>query len=223
MVNAGENLANLWRTRKGLIILLLAGGLICLLAAAAPQAWATPDQRVSQEGSIPDVDGNDDPPDCERQCDGPIYLETENEGFGSSVTAYNVPVYVTDNITWTKDVTKIGDPGVNVRHTTTVDIVNGHFDPNPVLVWPFPEVGFFDIFFDVNLNGEFNDGDFILGDFGPVPGQPIWRGAYICVEECPVGGATVPARSSLKPLLFAVGALVSAGAAIAIVWGRRRA
>jgi hypothetical protein len=223
MSNARENLLNLWRTRKGLIMLLLAGGLICLLAALAPQAWATPDQK-RLSNTITEFNHNPQPDTCVSQCDGPIYIsakDPQNPPFGS-LTRYGVPVYVTDNITWTKDFTSITDPEVRVRNPpTTVDIVDGDFDPPLALVWAKPLPGNFDVFIDVNGNGVLNDGDGILGPFGSGPGQPDWVGAYICVDAC-VGGATVPATTRFQPLWFGLAALVAVGAGAVVVWKRRR-
>jgi hypothetical protein len=219
MLNAGENLSNLWRARKGLIVLLLAGGLICVLAVVAPHAWATPDQKPLAQ-TITDIDNNPDPPDCVWQCDGPIYMSTTNAPFGG-LTASDVPVYVTNNIAWTKDVTKIGDPGVVVFNQTTVDIVNGDFSPNPALIWDKPQPGYYDVFIDVNGNGELNDGDGIVGSFG-TGGQQPWVGAGICVDPCDVGGASLPARAGFRPVWFGLAALISVGAGAALVWKRRR-
>jgi hypothetical protein len=193
--------------------------LICLLAAVAPQAWATPDQKRLSD-TITEFNDNPTPPDCLWQCDGPFYLKSQNAPFGN-LTQSDVPVYVTKNMTWTKDVTSIGDPGVVVFNQTTVDIVNGDFDPNPALIWDKPHPGYFDIFIDVNGNGRLNDGDGILSPFGSGPGQPEWVGAGICVEPC-IGGTTVPLGRDLRPFWFALAGLCSAGVGAALVWRRRR-
>jgi hypothetical protein len=222
MLNTRENVSRLWQARSGLIILLIAGGLICLLAVLAPQAWATPDQKPMADTTTK-IDGNPDPPECLLQCAGPVMLETWDDGFGAGVTVDDVDVYVTLNITWTLGVTSIGDPEVVVVHQTTVDLVNGHFHPdNPALIWDLPQAGYYDVFFDVNKDGTLNDGDGLLGPEGSGPAQPIWVGAGICVDECAVGGATVPSERRLWLLGVAFVALIGVGTGANLAWRRLR-
>lgn len=223
-----ENLANVWTARRGLVVLVVVGALVAVLAVAAPAAWATPRQkRLEQGGTITAINGNPEPGpnpefDCVPACEGPLQIETLDQGFGSDVTESGVTFYVTNNIVWPTDTPVIGEPGVEVYSTGQVDIVNGHFSPNPVTVWESPEPGYYDVFIDVNAPfGELNEGDGILG--AGAPGAEVYVGAGICVVECPVGGATVPAGIGLPSLVLALAVLVGVGGGAAIIWKRHKA
>jgi hypothetical protein len=215
-----KNVADLWRARKGLVILIVAGALVLFLAAVAPQAWATPEQR-RLSATITNINGNPDPPTCVRQCDGPLIVETLDPGFGAGVDVNNVPYYITDNILWDLGVTKLAD--VNVHHSGKVDITDGHFDdptqpPKHAMIWLNPAIGSFDVWFDVNKNGTFDDGDGIMG-----PG-PTATGAGVCIDPCDVGGVTMPASNGIRPVSFALAAVIGVVVAVgaAVTWRRRR-
>jgi hypothetical protein len=226
MLHARQNLLNLWRARKGLIVLLLAGGLVCLLAAVAPQAWATPEQKPLAK-SITDFNDNPVPPECIWPCDAPVEIATKGKVFTDTTTGDwftgTIDVYITENTEWFTDTTTVLDPPGNVvvYHTTTVEVVNGEFDPNPAVIWDPPLPGYYDVFFDVDRDGLFEDGDGILGPEAPAPDDPA-VGAGICIVPC-VGGATVPGRwsGSVVPWI-GLAALVGAGATVGLAWRRRR-
>ena len=206
------------KDNAGVAALLVIGALLLMLAARTPQAWATHDQKPLTQ-TITEINGNPDPPDCLLDCDGPIRMTSLDAPFGA-VTVSDVPVYVTENTGWIKDTTDVTT--LQVFHTTTVDIVNGDFDPNPALIWANPEPGYFDVFFDVNKNDVLNDGDAILGPEEPGTGETIWVGAGICVDPCAVGGVTVPAARGLGLLWFGVAAVTGLGAFGALAWRRWR-
>jgi len=216
----GKITAPVGGSKLGVVAILVVGALVLMLAALAPQAWATHSQRPLSQ-TITNINGNPTPPQCIDQCDGPVYMTTTGSGFGSHVTVANVPVYITENAKWIIDDTDVND--LQVFHTTTVDIVNGQFDPNPALIWEFPLPGYFDVFFDVSKNGVLRDGDGILGPEEPDPGDPIWVGAGICVDICEVGGVTLPAGNVLHLLWFGLPALLALGVGGALIWRYRRA
>jgi hypothetical protein len=206
-----------------LIVLLLAGGLICLLAAIAPQAWATPEQEPLSD-TITDFNDNPTPPDCLWQCDGPVEIRSMDAPFedpsGGPLMDTWVQVYIIENTGWISGTTKLAD--VVTRHGTVVYVDNGNFDPNPAMIWDEPEPGYYDLWFDVNGNEVFDDGDGILGIEEPEPGDPA-VGAGICVVPCRVGGVTVPDRRlGLVALWAAMGALFSALVTVGLFWRRRQ-
>lgn len=218
----GKITAPVGGSKLGVVAILVVGALVLTLAALAPQAWAIHNQRPLSQ-TITEINDNPTPPDCIDQCDGPVFMRSMNAPF--SATEYGVPVYITENVKWEKDVTNIADleaAGL-VVHTTTVDIVDGDFDPNPALIWEFPLPGYFDVFFDVSKDGVLRDGDGILGPEEPAPDQEIWVGAGICVDICEVGGVTVPAGNVLHLLWFGLPALLALGVGGALIWRYRRA
>jgi hypothetical protein len=224
MQNARENLDGLWRSHKGLVVLLFVGLIISLLAVLAPQAWATPGQRPLMQTTT-NVVPEDPVPDCLWVCEDPVRVRTTLTGF--NVIAQTVAdVYITDNITWTAATTMYNGTMVGtvpVVHQTQVTIgADGHFIPNPVTIWNPPLVpGIYDIFFDVNRDGEFNNDDAVLYPEGRSLTN-LYRGAAICVVPCTVGGATLPSKTGIGLRWLALPALVGAGAAAAFVWRRRR-
>lgn len=215
-----KNVADLWRARKGLVILIVAGALVLFLAAVAPQAWATPEQEHLL-GTITNINGNPDPPTCVSACDGPLVVETMNGGFGGGVNAQDVPVYITNNTEWFSGTTTLADVTVFNPQPTTVDIVGGHFDdpprpPRHAMIWLDPEPGSYDVWFDVNKNGTFDDGDGIMGR------KPTPTGAGVCIDPCLVGGSTLPGRIGLTSSWIVLAGLVGVGAGAAAIWKRRR-
>jgi hypothetical protein len=222
MVHARQKLSNLWRARKGLIVLLLAGVVVCVLAAVAPQAWATPDQKPLATTTT-DFNDNPVPPECISPCNAPVEISTKWQVFTDTTTGDwftgTIDVYITENVVWLTDTTKVAD--ITVFHQTTVEVVNGEFYPNPAVIWDPGQPGYYDVFFDVNRNGEFNDWEGVLGAEAPAPDDPA-VGAGICIVPC-VGGATVPGRGlgSVVPWI-GLAALVGAGATVGLAWRRRR-
>jgi hypothetical protein len=152
-------------------------------------------------------------------------IESKNAPFkdeaGGPLNDPSVDVYVTENTEWISGTTTLAD--VVVRHTTTVSVTNGNFDPNPAVIWDPPGIGYFDVWFDVDGNQIFDNNDGILGYEAPAPDDPA-VGAGICVAPCLVGGATVPERwvRSLTPWI-ALAALLGAGAAVGVMRRRRHA
>lgn len=205
------------QARKGLIALLLVGCAIVFLAVMAPQAWATPDQDALRQTTLPpntgipvDRHGNPiQPDDCFRACDQPVYAM--GGGFPANT---DIDVCITEDALWVPGVTQIAPLVVDDACATVHTDGDGAFGPD--LIWDTPLiVGQYDIVFDVNQNGVFDNGDSVnnpeLDDWG------------LCVQECPVGGATLPmSKVGLLAPLAGLVALVGGAAAAAVVWKHRR-
>jgi len=152
MQSTKENAVGLWRARKGLVVLLMAGALVALLAVLAPQAWATPDQNPLQQTiEVP----------CVGPIVGAVFEDVTGDGIYSvgdvgipGVKVTLDPLTAGERITYTTDASHPYGPGFfkfepvsEGSHVIQIEVPEGYtvVGPNPQTVivpdWQPGDVG----------------------------------------------------------------------------------
>lgn len=206
----------MFKTKKDLWGLLLLGGLVLLLAAMAPGAWATPNQSPLRQ-TLPqgDVVATD-----ENGVEKNLFLANEDVAVsvkdGSFTPGSQVDIYVVVDAAWNEGDAITADVSGGVD-TVTVN-ANGAFGPPPPVVWPAPLTpGRYDVVCDANRNVVFDAGDGV---------DDAVLGTGFVVEEVPppvpVGGIAFRANS-FKLLAPWIGLTAVMGVVVAAVVVRWRA
>ena len=195
------------------------GVVVLLLAAMAPGAWATPNQNPLRQ-TLPSGDVNaTDPTGVIKnlfQVGESVHVRVKN---GSFTPGSQVDVYVVVDDLWT--IGKAITADVSGGMETLIANANGAFDGPPFpQVWAPPLVpGNYDVVFDANRDGLFNDtdgvDDAVLGTGFVVQAPP---------PPVPVGGiAILPNRFELLAPWVGLAALIGVVAVAAVVRLRKQA
>jgi hypothetical protein len=205
----------LWKEHKGLMALLCVGGVILVLAAMAPGAWATPNQSPLRQ-TVPQGDViATDPNGVEKNlfnAGEPVHVNVKNGTFAAGIP---VDVYVVPDAAW-----NVQDPipaDVSGGKETIITNANGAFDGPPFpLVWAAAVVGRYDAVFDANQNVVFDDGD-------GVDDAVLGTGFVVQEAPVPVGGiAILPDRFNLLAPWVGLAALMGVMVAAVVVRLRRQ-
>jgi hypothetical protein len=202
----GMHLVGLWEEHKGLIALLCVGGMILVLAAMAPGAWATPNQsplrKTVPQGDVLATDVNGVEKNLFNAGEA-VYVRAKNGAFAASNP---VDIYVVPDAAWAVNDAIPAD--VSGGKETITTNANGAFDGPPYpMVWASAVAGRYDAVFDENQNGIFDGGDgvddAVLGTGfvvvpSPTPGKIVGvifldnngNGEYDA-GDTPLGGVTV--------------------------------
>jgi hypothetical protein len=200
------------KMKKGLGMGLLLMGLVLVLAAMAPGAWATPHQSPLRQtlpaGDVLATDENG----VEKNLFGtnePVGVSVKN---GSFTPGSQVDVYVVIDDLWFegKAITQDRSGGVD----TLVANANGAFGPPTPIVWPIPTFpGEYDIVCDANQNGLFDAGDGV---------DDAIVGTGFVVQAVAVGGITIPvSKVGLAAPWIGLAAMMGVAVGAAMVIRRR--
>jgi hypothetical protein len=201
-------------TKKDLWCLLLVAGLVFVLAAIAPGVWATPGQsplrQTLPQGDVVATDENGVEKN-EFSTNESVAINVRN---GSFTPGSQVDIYVVVDNLWTigKAITADVSGGVD----TILVNANGAFGPPPPVVWPAPLTpGRYDVVFDANRNGLFDDGD-------GVDDAVLGTGFVVQAISIPVGGVARYANSFRLIAPWIRSAVLVAVVVAAVLVGLRR-